>query len=143
MGQHTRGMRTPVTIALLLLLAAALAAPWMAGSPQGLAIYEALSRACHQQPERSWSLAGAPIAFCVRCLGVYAGALAAALVGARFSRLGAAVSVILLGADWLAEAAGWLGPRPWTRFVIGGGAGFFLVSSLWGEPKPRPARSTP
>lgn len=45
-----------------------------------LALYQAFSNLCHQMPERSFHLHGAPLAVCARCWGLYGGfALAFAL----------------------------------------------------------------
>ena len=118
---------------LLVLIAAVVAAPLL--GPAGLPIYAAFSWVCHQRPERCWQLAGHPLAVCVRCLGLYSGALAGALAGLRFSRPLLAASLALLGVDWLAEAAGWLGPRPLSRFVVGSLAGLFLITALRTEPR--------
>ncbi|MGI9106398.1 MAG: DUF2085 domain-containing protein [Pyrinomonadaceae bacterium] len=42
-------------------------------------LYQGLGAACHQMPERSYWLAGHPLAVCARCLGVYAGFAVAVL----------------------------------------------------------------
>jgi uncharacterized membrane protein len=39
-------------------------------------IYGAFHAACHQMPERSFYVAGYPLAVCARCFGLYVGALA-------------------------------------------------------------------
>ncbi|HEX7313372.1 MAG TPA: DUF2085 domain-containing protein [Pyrinomonadaceae bacterium] len=44
------------------------------------AAYGAFALACHQMDERSFHVAGYKMAVCARCLGLYAGALAGALV---------------------------------------------------------------
>ena len=128
-------MRLTVRIVVFALLAAIVAAPLLArvSSPAALGIYAALSWVCHQRPDRSWHLAGFPLAVCVRCLGIYAGALAGSILGLRFSRRLLLLSLALLGADWLGEAAGWLGPRPMARFAVGLMVGCVLVSALAGE----------
>jgi uncharacterized membrane protein len=62
-------------------LAALLAAPWALTRPGGsagtrgtaIAIYLAGRQVCHQRPERSFHLAGAPMPVCARCTGLYAG----------------------------------------------------------------------
>jgi uncharacterized membrane protein len=40
------------------------------------ALYEFFRPACHQMPERSFYVAGYPLAVCARCTGLYVGALA-------------------------------------------------------------------
>ncbi|HEY0080152.1 MAG TPA: DUF2085 domain-containing protein [Pyrinomonadaceae bacterium] len=42
-------------------------------------IYRGFRFACHQMPERSFYLAGHPLAVCARCTGIYAGFAVAAL----------------------------------------------------------------
>jgi len=39
----------------------------------GTSIYQAFSHVCHQLPERSFLIAGHPLAVCSRCTGLYAG----------------------------------------------------------------------
>ena len=41
------------------------------------AVYEAFSHVCHQIPERSFYIAGYPLAVCARCTGLYVGFAAA------------------------------------------------------------------
>ncbi len=41
------------------------------------AVYEAVSHICHQTPERSFYVAGYPLAVCARCTGLYVGFAAA------------------------------------------------------------------
>jgi uncharacterized membrane protein len=59
---------------------APLAPPWLAASA-----YAAGAVVCHQLPERSFVVTGAPIAVCARCLGLYAGGIGgfAAIVALR------------------------------------------------------------
>lgn len=40
-------------------------------------VYEAFSHVCHQSPERSFHIAGYPLAVCARCAGLYVGFAAA------------------------------------------------------------------
>jgi len=136
-------MRLPVLFTLSVLLMAILLAPWLAAaaSPLAAGIYAAFSWVCHQQPERSFRLGEFPLAVCARCLGVYAGALAGALLR-RPASLRLLLMAALLGAlDWAAEAAGWMGPRPFTRIIIGFVFGFLLASSLLREHSRSAARN--
>ncbi len=137
-------MRRIASSILLLLLAAVVAAPLLtAGArPEALGIYAAFSWVCHQRPERCWQLAGFPLAVCVRCLGLYAGALAGALAGLRFSRPAFLVSAGLLGLEWGAEAAGFTAPQPVARLAVGLLAGFFAVSALLTERRRSATRSS-
>jgi uncharacterized membrane protein len=126
-------MRTGALLVLALLVTAAVAAPLL--GPAGWAIYAAFGWVCHQQPGRSWHLAGLPLAVCVRCLGLYAGALASAAAGWRFHRRAALAALAVLAADWALEAAGLFGPRPVWRFATGLVAGALSAAALWAEPR--------
>ena len=49
-------------------------------------VYTFFSRICHQYPERSFHLAGATLAVCIRCTSIYAGFLIALVAGLGPSR---------------------------------------------------------
>jgi len=73
-----------------LLLAFTVAAPLLASAgAAGLAtiIYKAGSLMCHQQPERSFWLAGHTLAVCARDTGLFAGAFAGATIYALWKRV--------------------------------------------------------
>lgn len=87
-----RAPRLAVSVLLLgglLLLAGALAAPWLAaGSEIAGAVVHLLYRPlCHQLPERCPDLGHGPVALCARCIGLYAGGLAG-------------LAIALLGRAW-------------------------------------------
>jgi uncharacterized membrane protein len=104
-------------------LAMLLAAPWVRAAPDpspgprtiaGLA-YIAGSRVCHQRPERTLTVAGAPMPVCARCTGLYAGAVAGlvlALVrgrgrGGRTALAIAALPTVLsLAIEWMGGPSG-------------------------------------
>ena len=46
-------------------------------------LYTFFSAICHQDPARSWSLAGNPLPVCIRCTSIYFGFFLAALVRRR------------------------------------------------------------
>jgi uncharacterized membrane protein len=124
---------------------AVVAAPWLAthGHPiAAYAIYAGFKPACHQLPERSFYLFGAPLAVCARCTGIYAGAV-----------LGVAAFPLLRGLGrsaprrrWLLLAAipvaldfslGWLGlihntalSRGLTGALFGAATAFYLMPGL-------------
>jgi hypothetical protein len=127
-------MRLAAWAVLASLAAAAVAAPLLGSA--GAPVYAAFAWICHQRPERSWEVAGRPLAVCVRCFGIYTGALAAAIGGRRFRRLAALAAFAGLALDWALEAAGLLGPRPLWRFWIGFAAGALAAPALWAEPHP-------
>src|SRR5262249_44147555 len=93
----------------------------------------AFSWVCHQRPERTWHLGVFPLAVCVRCLGIYGGALLAAAMGPRFSRRLWIGSMILLASEWLLEASGSDATPDLARFAAGLPAGFFSAPALWGN----------
>jgi uncharacterized membrane protein len=84
-GAHVIGEGAfPGTAARRMLIAAC--ALMLAGillAPSLPTLYLVYSQICHQQPERSFQLSGAPLGVCARCVGFYAGlflAFAAPLV---------------------------------------------------------------
>ena len=60
--------------------------PWLGELP-GLHLLESLlALQCHQLEERTWTIAGVPMAVCSRCAGIYAGvALGASFAWPRLS----------------------------------------------------------
>lgn len=127
-------MRWIVLAVLLVLVAAISAAPLLAeaSSVAAVPLYAAFSWVCHQRPQRTWLLGAHPLAVCVRCFGIYVGALAGALAGPPFFRRLFFAAMALLAADWLVEAAGWLLLPSGVRFATGLLAGFLLAPALWG-----------
>lgn len=91
-------MKLRVPFAILVLALAPLAAPLLAASHPlaALLIRSFYSRVCHQEPGRSFFIAGSPVAVCVRCLGIYCGVALGMLV-----RLGKGFAVRLLAAALL------------------------------------------
>jgi uncharacterized membrane protein len=119
------------------LVVLAVAAPFLADAPWvAFGIRRFFSYVCHQDPGRSFWLAGAPVAVCVRCLGIYVGAAASALLPARREVVlrmfvaAVAMNLIDIGAEWM----GWHGNLPALRFALGMiagvAAGALVVSSL-------------
>jgi len=109
---------------------AALSAPLLAAFGSTLAAFAVLqffSAVCHQDPARSFWIAGAPIAVCIRCLGIYLGAVAGAWITApRRAILGLLAATALVSLlDYFAESAGLHGNWPLLRSALGGilGAG--------------------
>jgi uncharacterized membrane protein len=136
-------MRRSVVIGLLVAAVVAVAgAPLVAAGwgPASWPLYAAFSWICHQRPERSWHLAGYPFAVCVRCLGLYLGALAGALAGRPFARRWALAAAALLAGEWFTGVAGLAGSLEGVRFATGLAAGFFLVPGIWREQKGVAAR---
>jgi uncharacterized membrane protein len=128
-------MKIRLPLATLALALAPLAAPLLAVShPMAtLFIRSFFSRLCHQDPARSFLIAGAPVAVCVRCLGIYCGAAIATLL-----RLGKAPATHVLAVALLLNlsdvAVGWMhwhGNLPLPRFflglLLGTGAGALIL----------------
>ncbi len=110
------------------LLALAVAPAWLAshgGFLASEAIFAFFSKLCHQRPERSFIFFGAPVAVCVRCLGIYAGAALGSLLRvnnrAAIRALGAAL--MLNCVDIALELLHVHGNLPLLRLLIGGALG--------------------
>lgn len=62
--------------------------------------YHLLAHSCHQQPLRSFWIAGYPMAFCARCFGIYIGALVALITPKKELinlRIMIALSILVIG----------------------------------------------
>jgi uncharacterized membrane protein len=133
-----------LTVLSILWLAAILTAPFGATLP-----YVIGSAICHQRPERSFWIAGAPMPVCARCTGLYASAafgsvvaLAAAHASPRTSSLGssrrvrlalavaAVPTAITLVVEWLDAAS----PSPVVRAAaatpIGAAVGWIVTTAV-------------
>jgi len=132
------------TFAPLALAIAALAVPYFVthgflviafGLERGFALV------CHQRPERSFWMFGAPVAVCARCLGIYIGAAIGLLL--RTSRQ-IALRVLIAaaainGLDAATELSGLHGNWMIVRLVLGlvlGVAGALLIASAMPENLP-------
>ena len=132
-------------LGLLVLLAASglwigavLAAPFLAEADSSLSklLYQLFGSICHQQPERSFHLAGHPLAVCHRCFGLYLGFAVGLLAMPRLPRLATFIEdhpklllattapllldVVLLGLN-----------TPISRFSTGLLAGFPIALFCW------------
>lgn len=117
-------------------------------------LYVSAARICHQKPERSFHLAGAPLPVCARCFGLYAsgaaGAIAAWAAGrARRGTPGPGQGRLLFAAaalpTALTVAVEWLGlaqPTNLGRMIaawpLGLVAGWVFVRMLLVEADSRP-----
>jgi len=110
-------------LAILLLALAPLLAPLLAATHPvtALLIRSFFSRLCHQDPARSFVIAGSPVAVCVRCLGIYCG-----VALGMFLRPGKVPAIRLLAVALLLNlfdvGSGmlhWHGNMPVTRFWLG------------------------
>lgn len=141
-----------------LILAAALA-PAVLPPPAADAVRSAFAWLCHQIPERTLHLGGAPVALCHRCLGVLLGmGLGLCLAPAAPRRVRgwtsaeAQARVLLaaglpLAADWLLGATGlWAntaGSRSLTGAVFGVAAGGLIGVSLRARRRGGPGHAVP
>lgn len=96
-------------------------------------VWQFFSLVCHQDPARSFWIAGVPIAVCSRCLGIYLGAAVGAWVQASRNTLLRALAIAIAASllDFAAEMAGLHGNWPLVRFALGatlGGMMSALVS---------------
>ena len=139
MNGHTtrRGVHTALVIAVGMVVLAAAMAPWLGAHgwhrPASL-LNLSFSWACHQMPERSLWVSGAPMALCARCFAICVGALAALLVvpllrvrlSLRWLPLAVAPTVL----DFMLGRAGVLGNLPAVRVTTGALAGFAITLYL-------------
>jgi uncharacterized membrane protein len=138
-------VRVPLAILALGLTLAPLAAPVLAGSYPlaALLIRNFFSQLCHQDPNRSFLLGGAPVAVCVRCLGIYWGVAVGALVRLRMGRRLLGLAVVLNVADVATGALHWHGNLPVFRFFLGLMLGVGVGAVLFFPEGLGPVRSSP
>lgn len=153
-----------VTAAALLTVAVIVLAPLAraGGHPLASAVaYRVFSAACHQMPERSFHLAGFPLAVCARCLGLYAGGLAGLLLYPALAPLGRTRApwrgwLLMAAAPTAADfALGFFGVwenTHWSRLLTalpaGAACAFYVVPALvelgagkFRQASPRPSAS--
>ncbi|MBV9610333.1 MAG: DUF2085 domain-containing protein [Acidobacteria bacterium] len=101
------------------------------------------SRVCHQDAARSLWIAGVPMAVCARCLGIYLGAAAGALVriqhqvALRVLAAAAAINVV----DLVTESVGLHGNWALVRVCLGFTVGMGIAATIAARPTDR--RRTP
>ena len=107
------------------------------------ALYGGFSVVCHQMPERSFWLAGFPLAVCARCAGMYAGMLAGVALypllrplapAAAPARVWLLLAVLPTSLDWALGVAGlWENThlsRSLTASLLGVASAFYVVPGL-------------
>ena len=129
-------MRPALLFGFVLLALAPVAAPLLVDAHPlaALLIRSFFSRLCHQDVARSFLIAGAPVAVCVRCLGIYCGAAGGVVTRGFGGRRMLAVAVLLNALDVVTAMLHWHGNLPLPRFclglLLGWSAGALLVSPV-------------
>lgn len=108
-----------------------------------LPIYQAFSHLCHQLPDRSFFLAGYPLAVCARCTGAYFGFAAAVLGYPLIASLKSRhvpetkwlfIAAVPLAIDFMLGLTGLWENTHWSRFatgaLLGGVAVLFVMPAL-------------
>jgi uncharacterized membrane protein len=104
------------------------------------AIYQSLKTVCHQVPERSFQLAGHPLAVCARCFGIYAGFAVMVLLyplatrGLRLTRTPRRewflLALMPTAIDFMLGVTGWWANTHLSRALTGAWLGGWLVFYL-------------
>jgi len=138
----------PWALGAVALITAAIASPYFLthGFPvPAFVLNRAFSVVCHQQPERSFFLFGAPIAVCVRCLGIYLGA-AIGLLGRASRRIvlrifiaAAAINALDAAAELAGLHGNWTAARFTLGLVLGMSAALLISSSMLHSARLEPA----
>ncbi|MEM6703245.1 MAG: DUF2085 domain-containing protein [Acidobacteriota bacterium] len=105
-------------------------APWL---------YLAFDTVCHQRPDRSFQLAGHPLAVCHRCFGLYLGFFVGFVIqgfwsGPRHLLLRQPIWIVVCALPMLFDALLlplWIENVPWSRFVTGLFASAPVSALVW------------
>jgi uncharacterized membrane protein len=65
-------------------------------------VYDLFSIICHQDPSRSWHVAGEPFAVCIRCASIYFAFAAALWLGLKANVRWLRVSLVLIVCEFVA-----------------------------------------
>jgi uncharacterized membrane protein len=124
-------------LAPIALVVAVLAAPYFLTHgflPIGFALQRAFALVCHQRPERSFWIFGAPVAVCARSLGIYLGAAIGLLfrtsrrLALQLLSIAATLNLLDVATEFARMHGNWMG----VRFALGvalGAAGGLVISS--------------
>ena len=129
-------MKAAFLLTFVLLAVAPVAAPLLAGGHPlaALLIRSFFSQICHQEIARSFVIEGAPVAVCVRCLGIYCGAALGAAMGVAAGRRVVALALLINLLDVATAMLHWHGNLPLPRFclglLLGWSVGALLVSRV-------------
>jgi uncharacterized membrane protein len=138
-------LRVSLVILALGLTLGPLAAPLLAaGHPfAALLIRNFFSLLCHQDRSRSFLICGAPVAVCVRCLGIYWGVAMGMAVRLRRADWLLVLAVVLNLVDVASGVLHWHGNAPLVRFFLGLMLGVGVGAVLFLPEALRPIRSLP
>ncbi len=64
-------------------------------------VYEFFSRICHQDPARSWHVAGEPLAVCIRCASIYFAFTASLWLGLKARVRWLRLSILLMICEFI------------------------------------------
>jgi uncharacterized membrane protein len=121
------------------LVSAALATPYLLkheSVPIAFALQRGFALVCHQRPERSFWVFGAPVAVCARCLGIYLGAAVGLLlnmprrIALRLLVVAAALNLLDAASESLGVHSNWLEARFVLGLLLGAAAAALVASSL-------------
>src|ERR1700733_6977866 len=127
-------MKLRLPFAILVLALTPLLAPLLATThpATALLIRSFFSRLCHQDPARSFVIAGSPVAVCVRCLGIYCGVALGMFLrprkasAFRFLAVAMLVNLVDVGSGMLHWHGNMQATRFWVGLLLGAAAGSIL-----------------
>ena len=108
----------------LVWLAAIVLAPLLQLEP----VYRFFSLICHQNPLRSWTLAGTPLPVCIRCVSIYIGFFVALVFSLRPRTAVLKFAILASLAELLLQwtVIDWVVLRSFTGFALGAAVAPFV-----------------
>jgi uncharacterized membrane protein len=104
--------------------------------PVAFPLHRGFALVCHQRPERSFWIFGAPVAVCARCLGIYLGAAIGLLLQTsrrltlQLLTIAAALNLLDVATEFAGLHGNWLVVRFALGLALGSTIGLLISSAI-------------
>ncbi len=104
--------------------------------PIAFALQRGFALVCHQRPERSFFIFGAPVGVCARCLGIYLGAAiglsfrTSRRIAVQLLTIAAALNLLDVATEFAGLHGNWMAVRFALGVTLGAAAGLLISSAI-------------